>query len=50
MYLYTVVDDFVMFVALKVAMPEPVIAICGTGESTTASLKVAVIITLSPDL
>ena len=48
MYVYTVVDDFVIFVALTLAMPEPVIAIFGTGESTTASLKVAVIRTFEP--
>ena len=52
-YVYTVVDVFVITVADTAF--EPVIAIFGTGESATASLNVAVIVTASffsywPDL
>ena len=48
--MYTVADVFDMLVALTFAIPEPAIAICGTGESIIASLKVAVMITVSPFL
>ncbi len=46
--MYTVVDVLDIFAELTLAIPDPAIAIVGVGESNTAPLNVAVMVTLVP--